>query len=432
MKALPHLLLAGLIALTALSSQGDEGEGAGACIPPLKLMTFNIRFFSATPGVDQWGPRKPLVEDLINRYAPDAAGLQEAEYIQWFFMLPKLPGYAALGVGRNDGGTGGEYALILYRTERLEVLDSGTFWYSETPEVPGSISWGANNPRICTWARFRDKATDATFYLANSHLDNGSSLSRANSVDLLLERMAAWEDPVYLTGDFNMGETSTPIVKLKSEAGLVDTFRVVEPDTNEAKTFHDFSGGTVGSKIDYIFAPAEAVVSGAAILRDTYDGKYPSDHYPVIASIGEACAVSEGEGITEGEGVLDGEGMAGGEGFADGEGAMEGEGSSPPAYQTADIDQDSRISLPELLRVVQFYNAGAFACSPQPEETEDGYVPGTGDDFSCAPHTADYGPEDWSISLSELLRVLQFFNSGGYTECPEAEDGFCPLERMAP
>ena len=132
---------------------------------------------------------------------------------------------------------------------------------------------------------------------------------------------------------------------------------------------------------------------------------------------GDVWTFSPVEG--EGEGASEG----GGEGVAEGE----GEGTAVDQYHTADQDQNHRVNLVELLRVIQFYNLGDFRCAIPPESTEDGYAPGVGD-TSCAPHDSDYAPRDWRIGLSELLRLIQFFNAGGYSYCPESgtEDGFCP------
>ncbi len=108
----------------------------------------------------------------------------------------------------------------------------------------------------------------------------------------------------------------------------------------------------------------------------------------------------------------------------------EGEGEGEDEFHSADQDRNNRISLSELLRVIQFYNSGGLHCADPPDSTEDGYVPGPGADHSCMPHASDYNPQNWMISLSELLRVIQFYNSGGYYYCPDAEppteDGFCP------
>ncbi|MGC8737668.1 MAG: hypothetical protein ACP5UA_03355, partial [Candidatus Hydrogenedens sp.] len=128
--------------------------------------------------------------------------------------------------------------------------------------------------------------------------------------------------------------------------------------------------------------------------------------------------VLEGEGTPEGtpEGVLEGEGTP--EGLIEGE----GEGETPTPPHSADQNGDWKISLSELLRVIQFFNSQGYHCDPQ---GEDGYAPGLEGDKTCTPHASDYAPPDWTINLSELLRVIQFFNVGGYYPCQGGEDGYC-------
>ncbi len=140
--------------------------------------------------------------------------------------------------------------------------------------------------------------------------------------------------------------------------------------------------------------------------------------------------IQEGEGIAEGiqEGIQEGEGITEGiqEGALEGEGTTEGstEGEKPP--HSADQNSDWRIDLPELLRVIQFFNYGGYHCALPGEQSEDGYIPGKDGDKNCNPHSSDYQPQDWTINLTELLRLIQFFNSGGYHPCLDGEDGYCP------
>lgn len=145
-----------------------------------------------------------------------------------------------------------------------------------------------------------------------------------------------------------------------------------------------------------------------------------------VHGAGLGGGIGEGEGDGEGmiEGQPDGEGEVEGEGQPEGEGQADGEGDILFAFHSADQNGDNLISLSELLRVIQFFNSGGYRCSPG---TEDGYGPGLGD-TNCVPHNSDYNPQNWIISLSELLRLIQFFNAGGYFACPDAatEDGFCP------
>jgi hypothetical protein len=131
----------------------------------------------------------------------------------------------------------------------------------------------------------------------------------------------------------------------------------------------------------------------------------------------------DGEGLPEG--VVEGEGTAEGEG----EGTVEGEGEGvEPGSHTADQNGDGVVNLTELLRVIQFFNIRGFHCVTPPATSEDGFLPGAGGDQSCAPHASDYNPRDWQVSLTELLRLIQFFNMRGYHACPGlgTEDGYCP------
>ena len=177
-----------------------------------------------------------------------------------------------------------KYAAILFRRERLSVAAAGTFWFSETPEVPGSMDWGNRNTRICTWTRLVDRMGAGAFYLFNIHLDHQSQASRERSTGLLAERIRSrtFDDPVIITGDFNAGEDNPAVSRLLA-AGWRDTFREVHPEAIEAGTFNAFRGETGGEKIDHILVDRDWEVAEADIIRTARDGRYPSDHFPVTA-----------------------------------------------------------------------------------------------------------------------------------------------------
>ncbi|WP_437937790.1 endonuclease/exonuclease/phosphatase family protein [Sorangium sp. So ce341] len=268
----------------------------------LDLMTFNIRYANRRDGVNAWKNRRDLLYQVIRDADPDVLGLQEALRSQLDDLRGALP-YAELGVGRDDGVEAGEYSAILYDADRFDVDESGTFWLSDTPEVPRSRSFGNVVVRICTWARLVEKSSGRGFYLFNTHLDHESQPSRARSVELIADRIAkrGHPDPVFLTGDFNAGESNPAVLYIKGEAarasegtapvpappGLVDTFRVLYPNEAPVGTFNGFNGDEDGEKIDFIFAQPAPVteVLLARILRDHRDGLYPSDHFPVTASV---------------------------------------------------------------------------------------------------------------------------------------------------
>lgn len=258
----------------------------------LKVMTFNIRYGTANDGPDAWPRRREQVFDVIRREAADFVGLQEALRLQIDAIRESVPGYAEIGVGRDDGKTRGEYSPILYRADRWKVDSSGTFWLSDTPDVVASKTWGNELPRIATWGRFIELPTGRSIYVFNTHFDHQSQPSREKSAELLARRIADRQprDAVVVTGDFNAGEDNPAIRYLKGEAGrspvkLVDTFRVLHPDAAEVGTFNGFRGTATGPKIDFILTEPEATLRWARILHDHHNGRYPSDHFPVAAEI---------------------------------------------------------------------------------------------------------------------------------------------------
>jgi endonuclease/exonuclease/phosphatase family metal-dependent hydrolase len=252
---------------------------------PLNVMSFNIRYGTADDGPNRWELRRDMLIALVRDERPDILGLQEALHFQIDEMLGAMPEYRIVGVGRSDGGQGGEYSAILYRASRLTPRRTETFWFSDTPNVVKSNTWGAALERICTWALFDDQQ-GSSFYAFNVHLDHVSQPAREKSVALLLDRVKSRSPaaPVVVIGDFNSGEAN-PATRAML-ASFRDTFRVIHPQVTEVGTANAFTfGQTRGEKIDYIFVEAETDVLSADILRTSRDGRYPSDHFPVTARI---------------------------------------------------------------------------------------------------------------------------------------------------
>ena len=269
--------------LSILFAQAPAPQPAPAA--PLTVMTFNIRYGTANDGDNHWLKRREQLFALLRDQQPDVIGLQEALNGQIEEILQAVPGYAYVGVGRSDGRRAGEYAALLYRTARLHVRRSDTFWFSDTPGVVKSTSWGNQIERICTWAYFEDREGPA-FYAYNVHLDHLSQPSRERSVALLLARIGARDPraPVVVTGDFNAGEDNPAAVAMRGS--FHDSFRVLHPGATEVGTFNGFKPGqTAGDKIDFVFVEPGVEVLDAAIVRSSLDGRYPSDHFPVTARI---------------------------------------------------------------------------------------------------------------------------------------------------
>lgn len=249
-------------------------------------MSVNVRNHRSKDEANRWELRREALFDLVRRAEPDLVGTQEAYWPQVEQMHAALPEYDRVGVGRDDGAEEGETCAIFYRRDRFQAAASGTFWFSDTPEVPGSRQWTPRHARICTWVRLIDRnGTPLTVY--NVHLDHESQPARELSVALLQERIrnAAPLDPVIVMGDFNMEEANPAIRRVLECAAprLLDTFRAVHPDAVQVSTFHDFTGDPVGDKIDYIFVSEAFTARDASILRDHRDGRYPSDHFPIRA-----------------------------------------------------------------------------------------------------------------------------------------------------
>ena len=257
---------------------------------PLVVMTFNIRYGTAKDGENEWSARRQMLFDVIREQNPDLLGLQEALDFQIDEILAAVPGYAVVGVGRDDGGEKGEYSAILFRTGRFHVAEAGTFWFSDTPSVPGSKSWGNQITRISSWARFIDQ-DGRGFYHFNLHLDHQSQPSRERSTVLLRGRIdtRTVPDPVIVTGDFNVGESNPALATLTgggAAAPFLDTFRVLHRDVQDAGTFSGFKFGTGGpDKIDYVLVQPGTEVMTAEIVRFSRNDHYPSDHFPVTAKV---------------------------------------------------------------------------------------------------------------------------------------------------
>lgn len=262
----------------------------------LKIMSFNVRYATADDGVNHWEKRRELAIARIHAFAPDLLGVQECQAgAQADFLRAELAGYGFSGVPRGAGGgliekianhADLEMTAVFYREATFELLDQGTFWLSRKPELVGSKSWGSMFPRTATWLHLRTRqAPFLELYYFNAHFDHFSRRARREGAKLICARMAALGNvPVVLTGDFNTLK-DYGVYKTFEEAGLRDTYRQLHaPKRSFEGTFHDF-GRVPPMPIDWIFVSPHFEVLEAEIDR-THDGSlYPSDHYPVTATL---------------------------------------------------------------------------------------------------------------------------------------------------
>jgi endonuclease/exonuclease/phosphatase family metal-dependent hydrolase len=255
---------------------------------PIRALSFNIRYGTANDGDHAWPNRRGHVVTVIRDHAPHLIGFQEALRFQLDELEQRLHRYQELGVGRDDGKTAGEYSALWVDTLRLGVVASGTFWFSDTPDVPGSKHWGNGITRISTWARLVDRATGDTIRVYNNHWDHQSQPSRERSAALLLERIATDGSPrdgIIVLGDFNADETNPASRAMISaaRAPLRDSYRVVHPNATVVGTFNSFRGDSTQGKIDFVLADPRWIVVGAGIDRRRFGALWPSDHFPVWA-----------------------------------------------------------------------------------------------------------------------------------------------------
>lgn len=271
---------------------------SAAASQPLRVMTFNIRFDNPGDGVNAWPNRKDWVASLIRWHGADVIGVQEALLHQLTDLDSRLPGFARVGVGRTDGRTKGEYSAILYRTDRVALRDSGTFWLSPTPDVAGSKGWDTAIERIATWARFADKHTGCEWLQLNTHYDHIGEVARQESSRLIRRRLAALANglPIVMTGDLNTEPTNAPYRILTTEQidgatpPLRDAFVVSRTGHyGPTSSWNAFKAIEPNRRIDYVLVSAPVVVERHAILPDMWENRFPSDHLPVMAVVSGLC-----------------------------------------------------------------------------------------------------------------------------------------------
>ncbi|MEA5258503.1 endonuclease/exonuclease/phosphatase family protein [Arcicella aquatica] len=278
MKKSFYSLLLILLISTSMSSYSQQ---------KLNVMTFNIRMETVQDGENQWAKRKENLSSMLDFYEADICGMQEVLVGQIRDLTKLLPNYAYVGVGRDDAKEGGEFSPIFYRKDKFTILESNTFWLSQTPDVP-SKSWDAALNRIVTYAKFRDNKTKKVFYFFNTHFDHIGQVARRESAKMLVAKIKAVDAkiPVILTGDFNSTPTEEPTVIIN--AGLIDTEKVtLTPHFGPISTFNGFQAKEIeGKLIDYIFLNTDKIkVLKHGTLSNTWNGRFASDHHAVFAQL---------------------------------------------------------------------------------------------------------------------------------------------------
>ena len=257
----------------------------------LTVATYNIRYSikenykrDSANGED-WVSRGPAVAALIRFHDFEIFGTQEGLLHQLEDLSEWLPEFKYVGVGRDDGKKEGEHTAVFYRPQRFKVMDHGDFWLSETPEKP-SMGWdGTCCHRMCTWVYFEDLSSGKKFYVFNTHFDHQAVVARKESSKLILKKIneVAGGEPVILMGDFNGAHESEWYKTLRDAEILNDTYLQVSNPYVLNGSFNGFGKRTEAkSIIDHVFTSRHFETKKWGILTDTYHGKFPSDHFPVI------------------------------------------------------------------------------------------------------------------------------------------------------
>jgi len=282
-----RLFLHLLIFLLSFQLQASTSVKAA---PPLKIASYNIQYDNIKDKINTWEKRLPGVVSVFNKYQFDIVGAQEPYLSQLNDLMPQIPDYNYLGINilGDTGILRRHYTPIFYKKEKFDVLDWGTFWFSETPDVPGKKGWDAYSSRICTWAKFKDKHSKKEFYFFNIHFDHLGEVARRESPKLLLSKIKEIADgyPVFTMGDFNTNQY-TDNYKIMNESGIVkDSYHIAKTIRNRTTpTYNGYKAELTGSnRIDHIYVSLkpQITVKSYRILTDSYKGIYPSDHFPVL------------------------------------------------------------------------------------------------------------------------------------------------------
>ncbi len=248
-------------------------------------MSYNIRYGSAEDGANSWENRRPATIAMINDLKPDVFGVQEAEADQLEYVTDNCTDYSMVGVGRDDGKSAGEHMSVFWNTGTMKLLDWGTFWLSDTPDVP-SGTWGSSLKRSTTWTLMEHKASGRKIYFVNTHLHHRVNEYEAQKkgLELIVARIAQMNTggyPVVLTGDFNITPDNSALDVLD---GVMLSAREKAQKTDNLSTYNAFS--STNEILDYIYYSGFGSCAEYQTVTKKYlDIPYVSDHYPITANM---------------------------------------------------------------------------------------------------------------------------------------------------
>ena len=282
MKALRIVSVLSLACICLCSCKVNDNPVEGG--DTVRVMSYNIRYGTADDGDNSWEIRKAATPEMLMNTVPDIFGVQEALQSQIKYITVNCPQYKSYGVGRDDGMTKGECMAIFYNTDKVSLVDCGTYWLSETPDTP-SKGWDAACYRTATWALLEMKAGGKRFFYVNTHLDHKGVEARTKGLALIVRKIADMNPdnlPMILTGDFNVTPDDACLTDL--DAAMFSARKAAEV-TDNTRTYNAYKA-TGGSVIDYIYFSGFSKCKDFRVINETYAGKpYISDHYPIVSTL---------------------------------------------------------------------------------------------------------------------------------------------------
>ena len=269
-------------ALMLVSYTSDAKKTANS---ELKVMSYNIRLGVGKDGSNSWEFRAPATIEMISVQRPDVFGVQEAYDFQIDYVSQNCKEYGVVGIGREDGVKKGEHMSVFWNKKTVKLIKWGTFWLSETPEVP-SKGWDADCKRTATWALMKDKKTGKRFYFVNTHLDHIGAKAQKNGLKLIVDRIDSINPegyPMVLTGDFNVKPDNAALKDLDTK---MQSARKIAPRTDNHPTFNNWGKIKPDMVIDYIYVSGFSACPEYHTVTEKYGTwKYVSDHYPIYAKL---------------------------------------------------------------------------------------------------------------------------------------------------
>ena len=252
----------------------------------MRIMTFNLRFENDRDGENSWLNRRDLVVQIVKKYTPSLLGTQEGTSSQLVYLQENLPDYRIHAPNRLLDATC-QYPTLFYRPDRFQLLEGSEFWLSKTPSVHRSKDWDSAFPRMMSYALLEDLSVCRRLWAIVTHLDHIGVEARLEQARIIANWVQQQAEPIILMGDFNTGPDSLVHELLATgETGLRDTWQALSKAENvQSMTHHGFVGTPQKGRIDWVLLSRHFVVRDAAIIRDQFDGRYPSDHFPYAAQV---------------------------------------------------------------------------------------------------------------------------------------------------